>query len=76
MQLDSRYEWGHRQANGKRFVVEFHTDEAGNVYRYEYGPMADDFEPGPEVVMNNRAAELNAQLAAGRELVPFIRGAA
>lgn len=30
---------GHAQANGKKRVVEEHTDHLGKVYRIEYGPI-------------------------------------
>lgn len=30
---------GHAQANGRKRVVELHTDHLGNVYRIEYGPI-------------------------------------
>lgn len=59
--VSSRYEVGHAQANGKRYVVEFHTDSAGTVHRIEYGPMADGTDY--QAIMEARAAALGVQLA-------------
>ena len=66
--VSSEYEVGVPQADGRTYVVELHTDDLGNVYRYEYGPVGVvDYE----AIMTERASQLEALLS---ELVvsPFI----
>lgn len=60
--VSSVYEVGHAQRDGKRFVVELHTDSAGKVHRIEYGPMPDGTDY--QGIMEARAAVISEQLAA------------
>jgi predicted lipoprotein len=59
--VSSTYEVGHAQADGRRYVVELHTDSAGTVHRVEYGPMADGTDYA--AIMTARAAQISQQLA-------------
>lgn len=62
MIVSSSYTVGHAQADGRRFVVELHTDSAGVVHRVEYGPMPDGTDY--QAIMEARAAQIGEQLAA------------
>ena len=53
---------GHAQANGKKRVVETHTDHLGNVYRIEYGPIDVD-SVDINAIRTARAAAIELQLA-------------
>lgn len=48
------------QADGRSYVTELHTDDAGTVHRVEYGPVG---ELDYEAIMTARASAMGAQLA-------------
>lgn len=50
---------GHQQADGRRYVLERHTAEDGEIYEYEY---LSNGNPNPQLVMDDRAATINANL--------------
>lgn len=59
--VTSTYKVGHAQANGRRYVEEFHTDSTGAVHWLEYGPMPDDTDY--QAILTARAAVISEQLA-------------
>lgn len=59
--VSSTYKVGHAQANGRRYVEEFHTDSNGVVHRVEYGPMPDGTDY--QAIMEARAVQIAEQLA-------------
>lgn len=59
--VSSTYEVGHAQADGRRYVVELHTDSTGKVHRIEYGPMPDGTDY--QAIMEARAVQISDQLA-------------
>lgn len=52
---------GHAQIDGRRYVVEEHTDHVGTVHRREYGPVEDSVDKAALLVVN--AVQLVEQLA-------------
>lgn len=70
--VSSRFEVGHQQRDGRRYVVEWHTDSTGKEHRIEYGPMPDGTDY--QTIMVNRAALLSDELAQ-QELEALINGA-
>lgn len=38
--VSSTHTVGHAQRDGRRYVVELHTDSTGKVHRVEYGPVS------------------------------------
>lgn len=59
--VSSSYSVGHAQADGRRYVVELHTDSTGFVHRVEYGQMADGTDY--QAIMEARAVQISEQLA-------------
>lgn len=57
----STYSVGHAQRDGRRYVIEWHTDSAGEVHRAEY---LADVGTGYDAVMQARAIAISEQLAA------------
>lgn len=58
--VTSTYAVGHAQPDGRKYVVESHTDDVGQAYRVEYlAAVGTDYG----AVMTARAAQINDQLA-------------
>lgn len=65
---NSTYSVGVPQADGRRYVVEQHTDSAGVVHVREYGPIG---EVNYQVILTARAEALAVQLADGEAQAAF-----
>lgn len=58
--VSSTHTVGHAQRDGRRYVVESHTDDAGVVHRVEYlATVGTDYA----IVRDARAAQISEQLA-------------
>lgn len=56
---------GHRQADGRIYVRETHTDSAGQVHTVEYLAPANWTDTEYTATMTARAAQIDAELAEG-----------
>lgn len=51
----------HTQADGSRYVIEYHTDDLGRVL--QFGPYLCQPGANPQIIMDDRAARLNEDFA-------------
>lgn len=69
MIVQSTYTEGPPQADGRRYVTERHTDDAGKVYEFEWLGSQD-----ASLVLSARAALLSNQITAQREAEALVAG--
>lgn len=69
MITSSSYTEGPQQVDGRRYVTERHTDDAGKAYEFEWLGLQD-----AQAVVDARAAVLTSQISAQREAQALVAG--